>query len=141
MCLLIVRRFRLVRRSKEIIHLKLICFMIKFIFLAIPFLALFIVTDADEAGYGYGGYRSFGGYSSGFGHGYRSSGYGLSSRYRSPAFHYYNGGRGHFRDSGHSNYRTYRIYRNHDKKFVPSARAISKNSKSGRSIFKRIVTR
>ncbi|MEM6280108.1 MAG: hypothetical protein AAF733_11550 [Verrucomicrobiota bacterium] len=82
----------------------------KFFLLALPLLAFLFVPHSAEAGYRYGGY--YGGYGLGYGHGYRSYSYGLSNRYRSPAFSYYNGGRGHFRDSGHSNYRTYRIYRN-----------------------------
>ncbi|MEM1442322.1 MAG: hypothetical protein AAGF67_08270 [Verrucomicrobiota bacterium] len=115
--------------------------MKKLIYLALPLLALFLVPDTADAGYGYGGYRSFGGY---YGHGYRSYGYGLSSRYRSPAFHYYNGGRGHFRDSGHSNLRTYRVYRNQalQSKKATSAKSFSSKFSSNRnSIFKRKLFR
>lgn len=107
----------------------------KLILIVLPCLALFAIPLTAEAGYGYGGY--YGGH--GYGYGHRSFSHG--SRYRSAAFDYYNGGRGHFRDSGHSNYRTYRVYRNYDLKSknpVPSARAVKKgNSSAGiRSIFK-----
>lgn len=109
----------------------------KLIFLALPFLSLFAIPVTAEAGHGYG----YGGYYVGHGYGYGHRSF-SQSRHRSPAFDYDNGGRGYYRDSGHGNYRTYRIYRNYgvdSKKSVPSVRAVKKGSLSTgiQSIFRK----
>ncbi|MEM7601921.1 MAG: hypothetical protein AAF357_10970 [Verrucomicrobiota bacterium] len=104
---------------------------LKFLLLALPLLTLFAAAQTAEAGHRYGGGYGYG-HSYGHSYGHRSDSF--SSRYRAAAFDYNNGGRGHFRDSGHSNYRTYQIFRNYDakaKKVAPTAVAPKKHFSVG----------